>query len=93
MCRHCWEDEYGSPELDSGTIRRAVALIRKVYDAPNGGDLHGVVDDWNLGDDSISWHVDNPYLTDVEDECARHLLLMTEEERASALARYDEYVT
>ena len=46
-----------------------------------------------VGDDSISWCVDNANLTDVENECARHLLSMTEEERASALARYDEYVT
>lgn len=96
MCNHCWETEYGSPDMDSGTIRRAVKLIRDVYDAPNGGaggGLHVVVDDWNLGDEHLACAIDNADLTDVEDACARHLLSMTEKERASALARYDEYVT
>lgn len=96
MCRHCWEHEYGSPDLDSGTIRRAVALIRAVYDSiggGTGGKLHVVVDDWNLESHHLEYVIDNYELSDAEDACARHLLSMTEEERASALARYDEYVT
>ena len=96
MCEYCWENEYGSPDIDSGTVRRAVALIRAVYDSPGGGmggNLHAVVDDWNLEAYHLEYAIDNYELNDAEDALARHLLSMTEEERASALARYDEYVT
>ena len=72
--------EYGAPDLDSGTIRRAVALIRAVYDSIGGGaggKLHVVIDDWNLEAHHLEYAIDNYELNDAEDACARHLLSMS----------------
>lgn len=57
MCRGCWE-EYGSPMFLSDRVCKAAVLIEKVYEQVGGGvggNLHIVVDDWNLEDDSIKW--------------------------------------
>lgn len=79
----------------------ASRLIEKVYKGPGGGaggSLHNVIDDWNLEDDSIEWCMKKRTLgamrpvpiemipTDIELECARTLLSMPIQERASALA-------
>lgn len=79
----------------------ASGLIEKVYEQPGGGvggGLHIVVDDWNLEDDSIEWCMKKRTLgairpvpieifpTSIEMECARTLLSMSIQERASALA-------
>lgn len=102
MCRGCWE-EYGSPMILSDRVCIAAELIKKVYKQEGGGvggNLHCVVDDWNLEDEHIQWCIDKTgtqrdfltgeeydlILTTIERECAGALMAMTIQERASALA-------
>lgn len=59
MCSSCWA-EYGKPTEMPDNGDAVVALIRELYDQPDGGaggPLHVVLDDWNLEDG----HLD-PYL-------------------------------
>jgi len=94
MCQGCWEG-YGSPKVLSAKAEAAVPLIKAVYDQPRGGaggNLHIVLDDWNLGDESVQWCIDNTEMTDIERACAEHLQTMTLEERAAALAKYEEFI-
>jgi hypothetical protein len=91
MCLGCWE-EYGSPTLDTPEIRRLVKVIERIYSFSGaGGGLHIVLDDWNIEDGDILWCMQyRPgYRPDglplSERVCAKILLAMTIEERASAL--------
>ncbi len=103
MCQSCWE-EMGSPKIWNEATRTGLKFARLVYDQMNGGaggGLHIVLDDWNLEDDSIQHCIDaKPYtrngvdydftLTPVEQECAKHLLTMTMDERGAMLACMDD---
>ena len=95
MCDDCYE-EYGSPTLDTVRIRATSELIRELYAMSCvGGNLHIVLDDWNLSDHSIQWCLDeaipgNLHCADsetltMERACAYLMLTMSEQERASAL--------
>ncbi len=105
MCYGCW-DEYGKPDIVNEKTEAALALVRQVYEAPRGGaggHLHIVLDDWNLENSSIEycqqghsspdWHGPPMHweLTEVEAQCAKAFLSMTMAERASTLAKYDEF--
>ncbi len=103
MCEHCWIS-YDRPDIVNEKTEAAVALVRQVYDAIGGGaggNLHIVIDDWNLLDHSIEWcqggRSDPNWhgppmrwtLTDVEAQCAAAFLGMTLQERVSTLAQFD----
>lgn len=101
MCYGCWET-YGKPVLDSAQIQVVVAQIGEVYEhSLSGGWLHIVVDDWNLEDghlDTCAVCIDeNAATTDpariaAERACLAGLRVLTEDERASALARYEGFI-
>ena len=55
MCETCWR-EYGSPQIINPLIRRAEKLIARVYEHGSvGGNLHIVIDDWNIEDEHIKF--------------------------------------
>lgn len=87
MCHDCWVG-YGSPKLRNNGVTLALSLLDELYDTSlSGGDLHIVVDDWNLKDSNIEWCLSNTIKDDssVEFELAHLLLSMPLAERASAL--------
>ncbi len=105
MCSGCW-DGYGQPTIVNEKTEAALALVRQVYDAPGGnvgGNLHIVLDDWNLETGSIEWCLEqsgarrvgyNKYdatPTTIERACGEAFLDMTMDERASCLAKFDDY--
>jgi hypothetical protein len=107
MCQDCWQD-YGSPVLVNPAIAAAVALIDRVYKGTYvnegfypghaaGGNLHTMLDDWNLECSSAHPYTpsysDAPHQLAVERACYDQLCRLTLEERASALAWYDGYIT
>ena len=105
MCISCW-DELGRPAILNDATATGVRLAREVYKQPRGGaggNLHIVLDDWNLEDDSIQWCMDtseivtpggtwDTALTPIERECAEHFLKMTMEERGTVLGILDGLV-
>jgi hypothetical protein len=100
MCHGCWV-EYGQPQIDSSAVREAARAIAAVYDfSCVGGDLHIVIDDWNLEDDNLEWcagEIDkNEFHASTEQLASERLCLdllrpLSEDERASALALYDRF--
>lgn len=68
-------------------------LVRKVYEQPHGavgGNLHIVLDDYNVEDYWIEqcmdrWDGDEFLLTDVEVECAKALLEVPEDDRIDVI--------
>lgn len=103
MCYGCWHDA-GFPYIVNDATLRAVDLIGKV-DAY--GNLHIVLDDWNLDSGSIEDcrrdvlsamagrplpnTCARPEVLQAELACADHLLSMTEKERHSAMAMVEGY--
>jgi hypothetical protein len=100
MCIQCWE-EHGRPALDSPAIRAAAEAIGEVNPY---GNLHIIVDDWNLEDEHLDFcraevdsdpydhYTRNPSDRAVDSDCLRLLAALTIEERASALARHDGFI-
>jgi hypothetical protein len=108
MCYGCYE-EAGSPAIVNEKTLALKSLAERVYDfCPVGGNLHIVLDDWNLEDDNLAfcrgvitrvragqpdkYDDTNPEQVAAEDECLTALEAMTEEERYSALAIWDGYL-
>lgn len=103
MCYGCWQDA-GFPYIVNDATRQAVYLIGKV---DNYGNLHIVVDDWNMEDECIEACRRDvlsamtgkpvpktctlPEILQAELACADHLLSMTEDERYSAMAMVEGY--
>lgn len=55
MCYGCWE-ESDKVQIDNEKVRAAVPLIEAVYDlACTGGNLHIVLDDWNVEDGNLDF--------------------------------------
>jgi hypothetical protein len=55
MCYECWEEE-GKPQIDTPAVREAAAAVGAVYELNGvGGNLHIVLDDWNLEDGSVEF--------------------------------------
>lgn len=55
MCYGCWQ-EYGSPIIDTPAIRAAALAVSEVYQfSAVGGNLHIVLDDWNIEDESLAF--------------------------------------
>lgn len=97
MCQYCWKNA-GSPKIWNDRVKKAVELITDVYEFSSvGGNLHCELDDYNLNDAFLEGEF-NPYNEDVSEAqlsfemaCFEHLKTMTEEERYSAIAFYDEF--
>jgi len=91
MCISCWQ-EYGSPKIINENVLSAVEVIRELYDESCvGGNLHIVVDDWNIEDENLAW-CGAKELSDTEKKCFDALSLLSIGERASALAIVEELV-
>lgn len=98
MCVNCWE-EVGSPKIDTREVRTAAAAVVELYRGYiTGGLLHVVVDDWNLETEHVEWGLSTEALRcdldsavgepapEIVIQTAAALLVLSEEERASALA-------
>jgi len=103
MCYGCYEDA-GSPAIVNEKTKATAALVAKVYEfSCVGGNAHNVVDDWNLKDHNIRWCLDealkeNAHEADSEQlaaerACLEALLALTDDERASAMALHDGFLT
>lgn len=123
MCYGCWE-EAGKPQIDNEKVRAAVPLIAEVYGySCVGGNLHIVLDDWNIEDGNLEFcsgcingagvmpledgaadchqryndekrkNPDPPDQLAAERACCDAFMAMTEDERSSALALYDQFWT
>jgi hypothetical protein len=54
MCYDCWTG-FGSPVEFTATTEATAALVSKLYEiAIYGGNLHVVIDDWNIDDDDLA---------------------------------------
>jgi hypothetical protein len=101
MCYGCWQ-EWGEPMIDTPAVRAAAQAIGAVYGfSCVGGNLHVVVDDWNLDDSDLdscadllaeNIHEGTPAQLVAERHCFGLLRALTEDERASALALHGGYV-
>jgi len=86
MCRDCWDEVSDKATPITDEIVAAAEAVRELYqEHPVGGCLHVVTDDWNLGDKSLQ-HCVAGVTTDVERLCLERLSVLTEYERATALA-------
>lgn len=55
MCFGCWEDA-GKPAIDTPAVRAAALAIAEVYEhSCVGGNLHIVLDDWNIEDGNLEF--------------------------------------
>lgn len=55
MCYGCW-DEAGKPRIDTPAVRAAAASVAEVYEhSCVGGNLHIVLDDWNIEDGNLEF--------------------------------------
>jgi hypothetical protein len=102
MCYKCYK-ENGKPKVVSEQTRNAAALVAKVYEASCvGGNLHIIVDDWNIQDSHIEFckkaiednvHELTPTEQQVERECLAALRSLDIAGRASALALHDGFLS
>jgi hypothetical protein len=97
MCIDCWLD-YEDSKVINDKVTTAVKLINELYDYHSaGGNLHVVLDDWNL--DSIETcknFIDNeqdPIKKEIELRVYNHISNITENELASALALKSSFIT
>lgn len=102
MCEDCWE-EYGKSIIENARTRRVLHLVKGVYHYHNaGGHLHVILDDWNIGDESIEWSVQraptwesDEYVSqkgiNIERVCLKEFQKLSLEERNSVLAKYSRY--
>src|SRR6478672_3703693 len=87
------------------SLIHAVVLIKEVYaEHPSGGDLHIVLDDWNLEDANLAWcrgYMDGKQagkpVTKFNDQAPEYrlaalLAFMTERQRAYTLATAEGWV-
>jgi hypothetical protein len=101
MCYGCWQ-ECGEPTIDTSAVRAAARAIGVVYSHDCvGGNLHNVIEDWNLEDGNLDFCAGSiaenffeatPAQLAAERHCLGLLRALTEDERASALAMHGGYV-
>lgn len=103
MCYNCWE-EAGKPAIITSKTNAAAKLVAEVYEFDSvGGHCHIVLDDFNIEDkdvDSCLKKILNEpdrerYTTDqvdIQKRCMAAFLLLTEAERASALALFEGWI-
>jgi hypothetical protein len=98
MCEGCYE-EYGRPTIINGKTLAGAELVRAVYKYNGvGGNLHVQLDDWNIDDEFWDefkvYHADSSAeQVEAEKECFEAFKHMNTDERASALAIYDGFLT
>jgi len=102
MCASCWIDA-GRPQTDTPEIRGAAALVAPVYGfSCVGGNLHIVLDDWNLEDSHLDFcdeqikkgghtpiwgsEPDSPEQLEAEGKCLAAFRKLSEQDRYSAMA-------
>ena len=101
MCYSCW-DNYGKSIIDTPAVREAAAAVHEVYVySCAGGNLHIVLDDWNVEGGNLAFCQEKiseggyegctAEQLAVEQRCLDIFKKLTEEERASALALADGY--
>lgn len=104
MCYSCYE-EAGSPSIVTDKTIAVANLIKRLHSTGYGivgGNLHVVLDDWNLEDKSLQWCIDvalpenNAVGTDKQLELEKAILngLMqcTQDERYSVLAISEDII-
>lgn len=96
MCHGCWQ-EYGSPAIVNEKTLAAARAIEEVYEWSSvGGNLHVVLDDWNIENEHVQFCCDEVQKVsgqlEAEKECLTLLAKMNLKERASALAIYEGFV-
>lgn len=90
MCRECWES-YGGPRVTREIIN-AAELITAVYqENAVGGNLHVIIDDWNI--DDCFFNDLGPDCTTAEVRCHGALSALSVEDRATAMAIHRGYLT
>jgi hypothetical protein len=98
MCYQCWlkEGEYSIINKKTKEAARLISNIYKTDDGVCGGIAHIVVDDWNLGDNSIDFCLNDTDDVDISKRCKnacikglKYLRELTIEERYSAMAIAD----
>ena len=93
MCIGCYE-EYESPVERCGTTEQVVVLIREIYEESCvGGGMHIQLDDWNLDDEHFDSECEGFLKTENERACFALMKAMTVEQRATALAICNGFVT
>lgn len=91
MCEDCWE-QAGSPEIIFDGFYEVLWAIEKVYrENPLGGNLHCQIDDYNLGDEHFDGQGEKALETPSEKWCFFLLKSLSESERYSVVAFYDDY--
>ena len=100
MCYGCWQD-YGQPTVWNAKVRAIQPLIAAVHRYNfGGGNLHIVVDDFNMEDGNLEFcqreldkggDGDSPEQLAAEQACLTAFKSMALEERAAALGLYDGY--
>lgn len=100
MCQGCY-NLYGEHKIANDSVLRAAKLIEQVYEfSCVGGNLHIVLDDWNIEDNNVEFCIraitenkfnNTPEQLAIENECALLLRGMRMEERCSALGLYDKF--
>lgn len=88
MCYGCYED-YGFPTCVSPAVLDAAA---KMDACDPFGDLHVVIDDWNIEDEHIEWCRAKPGLIPLDRAAIDALAALTLDERAAAMAIRDGYL-
>lgn len=101
MCYSCWEEK-GSPKIVNDDVLKVAKLIEQVYNFNAvGGNLHIVLDDWNIEARNIDWclkkaipenyHEHSDQELEIERKCATQMRKLPIKQRASALAIYDGF--
>lgn len=95
MCVGCWE-KAGKPIIDNRQVHRAAKACSAVYEhSCVGGNLHIILDDWNVEDGNLAFCADyvkvNPHdypaeQLEYERHCLEALRPLSVDERYSALA-------
>lgn len=87
MCYGCWEEE-GKPQIATIEVGTLAMLLQG---ASEFGALHIFVGDWNCDDEHLKFCRDHDEADEGEKALCEMALLMSYEERVSALALADNY--
>jgi len=93
MCLSCWKS-YGRPSVLNNAVIEAAGLIRTVYEHhAAGGNLHVVLDDWNIEDEHLQIlsvrEGTSRAQREAESICLAAMRRLSLAERATALAIVD----
>lgn len=89
MCMTCYEQEYGAPRKVTQPV---LDILDELTAAEARGALHAVIEDWNLEDDHIEYHLTLADTSEADRSIATRLLALDLDERATAMAVVDGYI-